>query len=85
MNQSSLNSAAQRPHEHPLRAAWRVAIAALDAAKSTCQPQFQPIRGPVHTPVETAGVDEGLQEQQRMTEALLPIRSHATLQQAKHG
>lgn len=60
------------------------AIARPGAAKAAGVAHIAPVGGAVDRAVKTPRIDKGLQQQQRVTEALLPIPRHAPLAQGQH-
>ena len=82
--QSLLHSPAERAHKGPLGLFGLGRIAGTGAAVAAGEAQFQPVGGPEDTPVKAAGINKGLQEPERMAEALLPVGRNAALHQRQH-
>ena len=60
------------------------AVTAAHAPETARLPQVKPVRRAVDRAPEAGRVDEGLQQQQRMAEALRPVRDQAPLAQRQH-
>ena len=74
----------QGPDEHQLGPARRGAVASAHAPEAARAADAGPVRGAAHRAAVARRVDERLQQQQRMAEALRPVRRQAPLAQRQH-
>ena len=75
----------QGMNEHQLRKrVFAVAVASPLAAEAAGAPDLDPVGGPVDGAVEARGIDEGLDQQQRMAEARRPVAGQAAHAQRQH-
>jgi hypothetical protein len=72
--ESRLSGGMQGPDEDPLGLSVRAALAGAGTAEAAGITHILPIGGAVERAVEAAGIDEGLQQPQRIAEARLPVR-----------
>ena len=71
--QSCLYLRDQRANEDPLRGLRRITIARTGTLKSAGIADVRPVGGTIDRAMEIAGINKGLQQQQRITESLLSL------------
>jgi hypothetical protein len=82
--QTGLGLSVQGADKNALGGARIKAVAASGAPIAAAVAHIAPVGGAVDGAVKTPRIDKGLQQQQRVTEALLPVPRHAPLAQGQH-
>jgi len=84
VGQSSTGIATQGANKDPFGGLSLIAVAFPGASIPLGQPQFNPVGRTIDPAMEAPGINKGLQQQQRMTEACLPIGHDPMLGQRQH-
>ena len=84
MGQSRARRTMERAHEDPLGRLPLGAVAVARAPIALGQPQLDPIGRAIHGARETPRVDKGLEQKERVAEALLPVAHHPAFGEREH-
>ncbi len=82
--QAGLGLGVQRADENALGGARLGAVARAGAAKAAGVAHIAPVGGAVDACLKAPRIDEGLQQQQRVTETLPPVPHQAAFAQGQH-
>ena len=76
--------AMQGAHKHALGRVNVCAVAFPRTPVALGQSQFNPVGRAIHTTMKSSGIDKGFQQEQPMTEALLPVGGYPAFGEREH-